>query len=95
MKIFDLFSTPTATNFSRQPMSTRESKLYISLCMQLYTHTHAHTHRLLVAKMKHVFEQVMLVDGTRHMKPETIQKTFKAAEFLVKFIMKSRALYDE
>ena len=58
-------------------------------------HTHTHTCRLLVVRMKYVFEQVMLVDGTRKMKPETIQKTFKAAEFLLKFIMKSRALYDQ
>ena len=45
--------------------------------------------------MKYVFEEVMLVDGTRTMKPATIQKTFKAAEFLIKFIMKSRSIYDE
>ena len=50
--------------------------------------------RLLVKKTKHVFEQVMLVDGSRHMSQEMIQKTFKAAEFLIKFIMKSRSLYD-
>ena len=52
-------------------------------------------HRLLVTKMKKVFEEVMLVDGTRTMDGTTIQKTFKAAEFLVKFIMKSRTIYDE
>lgn len=45
--------------------------------------------------MKHVFEEVMLVDGTRTMKQATILKTVKAAEFLVKFIMKSRSIYDE
>jgi hypothetical protein len=55
----------------------------------------ANVHTLLVAKMKHVFEQVMLVDGTRTMKQATILKTFKAAEFLIKFIMKSRSIYDE
>ena len=31
----------------------------------------------LVAKMKNVFEQVMLVDGTRRMRGDIIQKTFK------------------
>lgn len=49
----------------------------------------------LVARMKYVFEQVMLVDGTRKMRGDIIQKTLKAAEFLIKFIIKSRALYDE
>ena len=75
----------------------------IPVCLFIYgfsvfthTHTHTHTHRrLLVAKMKHVFEEAILVGGTRRMKQTTIQKTFKAAEFLVKFIMKSRAIYDE
>ena len=45
--------------------------------------------------MKYVFEQVMLVDGTRKLRGDIIQKTLKAAEFLIKFIIKSRALYDE
>ena len=45
--------------------------------------------------MKYVFEQVMLVDGTRKMRGDIIQKTLKAAEFLIKFIIKSRALYEE
>ena len=31
----------------------------------------------LVAKMKHVFEQVVLVDGTRKMRGDIIQKTLK------------------
>ena len=65
----------------------------VDLCVSV-KHVHS-LHRLLVSKMKYVFEQVMLVDGTRSMKQATIQKTFKAAEFLVKFIMKSRAIYDE
>ena len=51
--------------------------------------------RHLVARMKYVFEQVMLVDGTRKMRGDIIQKTLKAAEFLIKFIIKSRALYEE
>lgn len=62
-------------------------------CDKLFHAATVHTH--LVAKMKNVFEQVMLVDGTRRMRGDIIQKTFKAAEFLVKFIMKSRALYDQ
>ena len=45
--------------------------------------------------MKYVFEQVMLVDGTRKMRGDIIQKTLKAAEFLIKFIIKSRTLYEE
>lgn len=45
--------------------------------------------------MKYVFEQVMVVDGTRRLRGEMIQKTLKAAEFLIKFIMKSRVLYEQ
>ena len=52
-------------------------------------------HSHLVVKMKYVFEQVMLVDGTRRMRGEIIAKTLKAAEFLVKFVMKSRVLYEQ
>ncbi len=49
----------------------------------------------LVSKMKYVFEQVMVVDGTRRLRGDMIQKTLKAAEFLIKFIMKSRVLYEQ
>ena len=58
-----------------------------------FTSVLAYSH--LVARMKYVFEQVMLVDGTRKMRGDIIQKTLKAAEFLIKFIIKSRALYEQ
>ena len=35
--------------------------------------------RHLVAKMKNVFEQVMMVDGPRRMRGDIIQKTFKVS----------------
>ena len=102
MKIFGLYLIHTVIHCSELLMYTRKKNPIT------HTHTHTHTHcihvhmyncmcvhRLLVAKMKYVFEQVMLVDGTRKMKSSTVQKTFKAAEFLIKFIMKSRAIYDE
>lgn len=63
-------------------------------CDKLFHASTVHSH--LVAKMKNVFEQVMMVDGQRRkMRGDIIQKTFKAAEFLIKFIMKSRTLYDK
>lgn len=62
-------------------------------CDKLFHASTVHAH--LVTKMKNVFEQVMMVDGQRRMRGDIIQKTFKAAEFLIKFIMKSRALYDK
>ena len=64
---------------------------YISLVWFMSALAYSH----LVARMKYVFEQVMLVDGTRKMRGDIIQKTLKAAEFLIKFIIKSRALYEQ
>ena len=33
-----------------------------------------------MSKMKNVFEQVMVVDGSRRMRGDIIQKTFKVSE---------------
>ena len=38
------------------------------------------SHSHLVAKMRRVFEQVMLVDGTRRMRGDIIQKTLKVSD---------------
>jgi len=62
-------------------------------CKELFNAATVHIH--LVAKMKRVFEQVMLVDGSRRMRGDIISKTLKAAEFLFKFIMRSRVLYEQ
>ena len=56
---------------------------------------HTHTHRFLVVRMKYVCEQAMLVDGTRWMRADVILNTFKVVEVLIKFIMKSRATYNQ
>ena len=42
------------------------------MCVVFSCHSH------LVARMKYVFEQVMLVDGTRKMRGDIIQKDFKS-----------------
>jgi hypothetical protein len=55
----------------------------------------ASIHFFLVKKMKHVFEQVMIMDSSkRTLNVYTINRTMKAAEFLFKFTMRSRHLYD-
>ena len=84
--------------FTCEKAVSKTCVFFIVSVFHMHAHTHTHTHtqcRLLVAKMKHVFEEALLVGGTRVMKQTTILKTFKAAEFLVKFIMKSRTIYDE
>ncbi|XP_064383161.1 dedicator of cytokinesis protein 1-like [Halichondria panicea] len=64
-----------------------------SYCDKNFQAATVHSH--LVAKMKWVFDQVMILDGGRRLRGDIIQKTLKAAEFLVKFIMKSRALFEQ
>lgn len=78
---------------------SRVQSRMLELTVQYFTRDH-HTWwhcscRHLVAKMKWVFDQVMILDGNRKLRGEIIQKTLKAAEFLIKFIMKSRALYNQ
>ncbi|XP_019859385.1 PREDICTED: dedicator of cytokinesis protein 1 isoform X1 [Amphimedon queenslandica] len=65
-----------------------------SYCEKHFNVTSIHT--FLVKKMKYIFEQVMLMDNSkRKVEIQIINKTMKAAEFLFKFIMRSRYLYDQ
>lgn len=61
-------------------------------------------------KLHYVFEQVMITDGSRELPDTSIGKTFRvcytdwccyissplqAAEYLIKFIIQSRLIYDK
>ena len=47
-------------------------------------------------KFKYVTEQVMVMEpGKRKLDSKVIVQTMKAAEFLFKFMMRSRLLYDQ
>ncbi|XP_065920842.1 dedicator of cytokinesis protein 1-like isoform X2 [Dysidea avara] len=54
----------------------------------------ATVHDKLMDKLRYVFQQVMVTDGTRQLADASIGKTFRAAEYLIKFIIQSRLLYD-
>ena len=76
-------------SFSSLSLSPPCPPLFCSLSLALLP-------RFLVRKFKYITEQVMVMEpGKRKMDPKVIVQTMKAAEFLFKFMMRSRYLYDQ